>query len=150
MNYLKIRMNIKLLRKLLDKSYNNPSNFIIVKNENNGFNELIIKHDFSKNMSIITILPSSNWREIKRHIEKKLNKHNKIDDCGICYEKMENPVSCSKCANNMCANCYINIFKIGKGVITCPHCRYSYGEKMDDYLIELSIYEIKQKLLKKN
>jgi len=65
MNYLKIRMNIKLLRKLLDKSYNNPSNFIIVKNENNGFNELIIKHDFSKNMSIITILPSSNWREIK-------------------------------------------------------------------------------------
>ena len=51
---------------------------------------------------------------------------------------------------NMCHiglnRCYINLFKHGKGIMTCPHCRYSWGVETPEYMIELCVDEIKHKL----
>ena len=35
---------------------------------------------------------------------------------------------------------------MGKGIITCPHCRYSFGTRMSDYMVEAGVNEIKMRL----
>ena len=100
--------------------------------------------------STITILPDNSWKQIKMYIDKKISvQRNGIsDDCIICFEKIQKNVTCPKCTNNICSECYINIFVNGKGVITCPHCRYSYGYKMSDCMLKTMVEEIKHKLNK--
>tara|TARA_B100000768_G_C11266305_1_gene371248 strand:- start:1351 stop:1797 length:447 start_codon:yes stop_codon:yes gene_type:complete len=94
--------------------------------------------------SKISLLPNNTWGEVKRHIDKKIIGF--TGDCIICCEKMENAVSCAKCSNNFCGKCYIELFKLGKGIITCPHCRYSFGEKIPEYKIEIYVDQIKRSL----
>ena len=109
------------------------------------------RHEITDNVevvfrqSVITILDTNTWDEIKRHIDAKLNM-NKDIDCSICCEDMKNKrVSCPKCANYWCIKCYINIYKINKGLIKCPYCRFEYGEEQCDDLLELGVREIIKK-----
>lgn len=95
--------------------------------------------------SRLTILPQSKWNEIKRHIEVKLNQGWQNELCQLCCETLHKRVSCNKCSNYWCINCYINLFKSGSGIIICPYCRDSFGKKVPQNIIEYCIQEIKLK-----
>jgi hypothetical protein len=44
-------------------------------------------------------------------------------------------------------NIVTNLFKTGKGIMTCPYCRYSFGNYINnDNLLNAGIYEIRCKL----
>lgn len=131
-----------MIKKLILKDYVNDK-FEFIRNSETLHIEIIIN-----NKSKITLLRNNSYEEIKRHIEKKITvQHDGIsEDCIICREIIQKNVTCSKCSNNYCGKCYINLFKNGKGVITCPHCRYSFGDTMPEYMVQMSIDEIKHKL----
>lgn len=128
------------IKKIIEKKYND-TNFIYEMNNDTRFVEIIIN-----NQSKITILRDNTVSEILKHIKTKLDSTWQKQNCDICFEKINKRVSCSKCSNYYCSNCYINIFKTGKGIITCPFCRYSYGTKMNDFMLPMAIKEIKYKL----
>ena len=130
-----------VIQNLILKDYKNE-NFDFIRNPETLYVEIIINNNNS-----ITMLPDSSWKEIKRHIEKILySKKTITEDCIICCETKQTNVSCNKCSNDICAVCYINLFINGKGVYTCPHCRYSIGNMIPEYKIQLSVNEIKRKL----
>jgi len=92
--------------------------------------------------AIITILEDNTWDEIKRHIDAKLNSDEYIS-CSICSEDMKHKkVSCPHCANYWCIPCYINIFRANRGLIKCPYCRFEYGYKQSDEMVEAGILDI--------
>lgn len=127
-----------IIKDLILKKYTDTT-FEFIRNLDTLYIEVIIN-----NNSKISLLPNNTWDEVVRHINKKIIGF--TGDCIVCYEKMENAVSCPKCANNFCGKCYIELFRSGKGVITCPHCRWSYGEDLPECMIEPSIEKIKHKL----
>ncbi len=100
------------------------------------------------NKTEITILPNNTWKEIKRHIFVKLDtlKNGISEPCIICFEKIKTNITCTKCSNNWCGNCYLDMFKNGKGIISCPHCRNTIGEKLPEFLIKWGIEDIKLRL----
>ena len=134
-----------VIKNLILKVYRNDK-FDFIRNPETLYIEVVIN-----NTSNIILLPDNNWNEIKRHIDKKIifqrNKRNDIlEDCIICCESIQKNVTCPKCSNNWCGDCYINLFKTGKGVITCPHCRFSFGDRMCEDMIQIAVNEIKYKL----
>lgn len=115
--------------------------FEFIENEDTSLVEVIIN---SKGK--ITILPCNTWKEVQRHVNKKINyDHDHPGDCDICCNKISKNVSCNKCSNNWCINCYINLFRSGKGVIICPCCRFSIGNRFPNHMIEHGVAEIKMK-----
>lgn len=131
-----------VIKNIIIKNYIND-NFEFIRNPETLYIEIVIN-----NNSKISLLPDSNWKEIKRHIDKKIivQRNGISQDCIICCETIQKNVTCPKCSNNYCGECYINLFKNGKGVITCPHCRYTYGNTMSEYNIQLGVNEIKHEL----
>ena len=103
------------------------------------------------NRSNILLLPDSTWKEVKRHIATKIERQSGgHGDCNICFEKIKKDVSCTKCASSWCGECYIDLFRTGRGIITCPYCRYSWGSATPDDMIPICINEIRQKLARRH
>lgn len=127
-----------LIKTLIAKTYPN------YKFKYNNRNEVIINADLPGKSSLITIMPFNNWREIKRNIDKKIAGFS--GDCVICCEKIKTNVSCPKCSNGYCGECYLQLYKRGRGVVSCPHCRYSHGEIASDAELLFGEVEIKVKL----
>ncbi len=128
-----------VIQNLVLETYINDK-FDFIRNPETSYVEIVI-NDNSK----ITILPDSNWKEIKRNIDKKIivQRNGISEGCIICYEKIRNNVTCPKCSNNYCGECYINLFEKGRGVITCPHCRYSIGNTMSEYMVQMGVIAIR-------
>ena len=107
-----------------------------VRNEITGELELL----FPKKRAMTTIKATNSWREIKRHIDAKISEK-KSSECPICSsEKIQKRrVSCTKCAEAWCVDCYINIFRANKGITKCPFCRYEVGFEMSDSMFESGI-----------
>ena len=99
--------------------------------------------------AIMTIPKEDTWDEIKRHIDAKMSIEKQIE-CSICSTKTIQfcRVSCNKCASDWCIDCYINIFRTNKGIIKCPFCRYSYGNRLPDNMIEIGVKQILANSLK--
>ena len=131
-----------VIKELIIKNYTNNT-FDFIRNPDTLYIEVIIN-----NKSNVTILPDNTWTEIKRHITKKIivQCDGIVEDCIICCGTIKKNVTCPKCSINYCSECYINIFKHGKGVITCPHCRYSFGNVMPEYMLKSGVDQIRQKL----
>jgi len=117
-------------------------NVIGIYNEIKFFMRIIINNNLT-----ITILPDSLWKDIEHNINMKLNDlhDDKIKICIICTNNISKYTSCNKCSNYWCILCYIELFKTGSGIITCPFCRYSFGTHTPDYMIDVCIQEIKIK-----
>ena len=101
------------------------------------------------NNSTITILHDNTWKEVQRNIDKKIARFNDEhlqDECSVCFEHTNEAVSCNKCSNDICTECYIKLFKSGEGIITCPHCRFETGSKIPKNMIDLCVEKIKEKL----
>ena len=127
-----------ILKNLIISKYKNTT-FEFVKNIDTLYIEVIINND-----SKITLLPNNTWGEVTRHIDKKIKGFE--GNCPICFEKMIKAVSCNKCSNNFCSNCYIKLFKVGNGIITCPHCRHRTGIHTPEHMINECVLQIKHKL----
>jgi hypothetical protein len=96
--------------------------------------------------SIMTISDGNNffsWDEIRRHIDAKMS-NAKSEDCSICLtpEIQKVRVSCPKCANNWCMNCYVSIYRTNKGLMKCPFCRWTYGKKVPEHIVEMGVQQI--------
>ena len=95
---------------------------------------------FTDKKAIMTIIESNTWDEIKRHIDAKMS--NKQDDCSICSNKIKKRVTCTKCASDWCVSCYVSIFRINKGIIKCPFCRFTYGQEFPEHMVEIGVQQI--------
>ena len=107
-----------------------------------------LKVFFTIKRVLISIVEDNTWDEIKRHIDVKLS-DKKDKDCSICDNTFAGKigrVTCNKCAGEYCSNCYINIFRIGKGIMPCPFCRDTIGVEHPDYLIEPLIEKLRNTL----
>ena len=93
--------------------------------------------------TILPILPTSKWSDIKTKIDEILSC---VSGCVMCSEKSAKNVKCPKCTRDYCSVCYIKLFKQGEGVITCAHCGFSMGRKLPKNTIDMCVFEIKQKL----
>jgi len=109
------------------------------KHEITGDLEII----FTNKKAMMTILDSNTWDEIKRHIDVKMS-NERSNECSICStnEIQKRRVTCTKCANEWCVNCYIRIFRTNKGITKCPFCRYSIGEEFPEYMVEIGVQQI--------
>jgi hypothetical protein len=119
------------------------SNYTGSFNEIKNFIRIIINNNAS-----ITILPDTLWKNIEHNINMKLDilyKDDKTINCIICLNDVSKYGSCNKCSNCYCILCYIELFKTGSGIITCPFCRYSFGIYTPNYMINKCINEIKIK-----
>jgi len=97
---------------------------------------------FTNKKAIITILESNTWDEIKRHIDAKMSNEQK-NECSICStNEIQKKITCTKCASELCVNCYVSIFRINKGIIKCPFCRFTYGQEMPDFMVEMGVQQI--------
>lgn len=119
----------KIVEKLIRKYKPDIEIEIVINRQKNGLMEVI----FVKESTIITIV-TTNWNEIKRYIDSTLAKDKELN-CSICDNdfKKYKRVSCSKCIVEFCGICYINLFRIGQGIITCPFCKYKYGSLMEPH-----------------
>ena len=82
--------------------------------------------------STITILENSIWKEIKLHIDKIIfeEKNPNKYTCEICYNNSYTFISCNKCSNKYCRQCYFDILRERKGIIICPYCRHQTGDTL--------------------
>ena len=132
-----------VILKLVSKKYENHG-FCLVHRRSTPLQELLID-----GVCTITLMPDNSLKEITRHVDKKIERLTQcvnVDKCIICDDIIATNVTCTKCANNWCGDCYINLFKSGKGVIKCPHCRFSFGMEMSEEMVEMGIIEIKLKI----
>ena len=139
----------EIIEKLINKKYT-ENIFIFEKIENviGIFNEIkLFTRIIIDNKLTITILPNASWKEIEHNIKIKLNKikNTKIINCIICFNDVNKYTSCNKCGNHWCILCYVEIFKKGNGIITCPFCRYSFGIYTPNNMIDICVQEIKIK-----
>jgi hypothetical protein len=63
--------------------------------------------------------------------------------CDICKEPdVIKRAYCRQCKSPYCIPCYIDLFREGQGVIKCPFCPFSYGNKMTLFEVMLGCDEI--------
>ena len=111
------------------------------RNNKNGFVEIRL----NDSKCIITIRTDSIWSKIKFQLDNYLKNFSEIT-CGICsIDYNKNKISCSNCNGLYCEECYIQLFKQGKGIITCPYCRNKYGHYKSPDAIERGVKEIRSK-----
>ena len=96
-----------------------PNTAIKFRNSNiTGYLEII----FVKEITILTILPSTSFDEIKQQIDTKLANIN-TNNCNICLQStIQRKVSCAKCSYYWCVNCYKNNFTSNTRHGKCPYC----------------------------
>jgi hypothetical protein len=102
-----------------------PNNQIIIKKYKRSDAYVLW---FKEHKSVMRILKEQNWNEIKRNITAHLSSY-KSTICFICSIEYANKMKrkiCKKCANVICIDCYINIFRTNKELIKCPFCRFPY------------------------
>ena len=95
---------------------------------------------------ILTILEGVEWNQLKRNIDIRIeeckDKRSKFNCSICCLNKEITRVFCSKCSKYYCITCYINLFRSGSGIITCPFCRFSIGHHFPEDMIELGVQSI--------
>jgi hypothetical protein len=125
-----------VMQNLIYLHYQNDS-FDFIRNPDTEYIEVIIN-----GRSNLTLLYCHKWSEIKRAIDMRttgsINK-----SCEICCNSARMVAICTKCSNTYCIDCYIDLFKAGNGIITCPYCRYSIGSNKPECMMELCIGQIK-------
>ena len=109
---------------------------------------IVIKNTLTTDDIGIVIEPNDTIENISKTIILRFNNltNNQID-CPICYDTMDNTdqIPCNECACYMCINCYINMFKVNSGILTCYSCKTEVGVYHPSHMIEIAVNEILQK-----
>jgi hypothetical protein len=128
-----------VLKQLILKAYG-PHIHEFKKNESTGYIEVCFKMG-----GTITILHDNTWSELEKNIGKKLD-GNANHFCSVCSGVKNKLVTCNKCSQSFCTECYIDSFRKNKGLVVCPHCNYSFGVVMSDEVLEDRIDNIRDKI----
>ena len=97
---------------------------------------------FPDYFSMFTITQTSNWKQLQRIIDSKLI-INENESCQICLNNFVTlKINCSSCGERWCIKCYINIYAMGQGVVKCPYCRYSVGDKLNENDFRLGLLDL--------
>ena len=85
--------------------------------------------------------------DLHRRFAKMMNHldHSEGDECEICYKHTKR-ISCTKCNNMICRECYISLFQEGHGIITCPYCRTQHGTYRLPHQVLSGVAQIRQKI----
>lgn len=82
----------------------------------------------------LSVLPESKWSDVQRVIDRKLARDitpDAPDMCPICeHDNVSMLINCNICSNEICGDCYIQLFEAGAGHLVCPYCRCETGYKM--------------------
>ncbi len=94
---------------------------------------------------IVSLLRDTKWHKLKKYIYKRIDEIDETE-CQICNGTiMKIRPNCNKCGNSYCGECYINIFKFGRGIVRCPFCRWKYGSELPDQLIDIGVCMLREK-----
>lgn len=86
-------------------------------------------------MRMISISPQeeSSDTTVKRILNRFRSDVTIKDDCPVCCipytENGAKLARCSRCSMATCVRCQMELFEHGHGIITCPFCRFSFGER---------------------
>jgi hypothetical protein len=89
------------------------------------------------------IMPDVKWTELREEIDLKLRSVYKDKMCVKCGCEMKCAAGCNKCRAQTCLECYIDNFKLNKGIVRCGICNYSFGVRVPDEYIDLAIDDIR-------
>ena len=92
-----------------------------------------------------SVLESSRWTMVQRILRKKMEENNEYV-CEICCESSKTQISCNNCSNSTCGECYIRMFQVGQGIITCAYCRDQTGHRMSTSEIMRGAAQIRHRL----
>ena len=121
------------------KEHYENDNITFIDNDDIGLMQIKINDN-----GLLTITKGHKWNILRQNIDKQLSR--KKGACHICCEPKVNNVSCPKCVGDICGECYINSYISNQGLIICPYCRFTYGEKIPKSFIMLGVNDIRQKL----
>lgn len=95
-----------------------------------------------------SVLEDSVWADVKRVLAKKVNRATATErwTCDICCEASPNRVSCNKCANDTCGECYIRALVAGQGVVVCPWCRGRTGQRFEPHQVTIMAEQVRSRL----
>ena len=99
---------------------------------------------FVNRNSIMSIMTSNTWLEIKRIIDSKISDI-KPDECILCNSNKLihiTKVSCNRCANSWCIGCNTKIMLVNKGLVICPYCKFTFGNVVPPHILIGGIEEI--------
>ena len=57
-------------------------------------------------------------------------------------------LTCNECLKGVCAECTITLFIKNEGLMKCPHCRYTIGQRMPPCMVEGAAREMRLKIQK--
>jgi hypothetical protein len=133
----------ELFKKLIIKTFKKYK-FIFIKDINYLIN--VKFYDNNRFKGSITIIPENNWIDIKRNIMNKISDIEKI--CLLCDNEHKIFISCNRCSQSCCLECYINMFRINKGIIKCSFCNYKIYCECPDHMIDIYVERMVYNLLK--
>ncbi len=131
--------NIKceLIKKLVKSQYKNSS----IKFEQS--NQIDLVYVIIDNSIKFSIMPNVVWSELKQEIDSVLKSIYGKRMCDQCRGDSKCLASCNGCYRKTCLECYIDKFRLGKGIVKCNSCNYSFGVEVSDEYIDLAIDDIR-------
>lgn len=122
-----------------------------------NFVEIILKDSNLETVFKLSITDNCTWKEIKLKIDHFFNKYNKIIKkkkkncnknciCILCNNKFINDkfMTCVGCSGIWCIECYVKSYINGNGIITCPFCKFKYGQNVPEYLLSTGVNKIRE------
>lgn len=126
-----------IIKKLIKSQYKNS----LVKFEQ--LNKISLIHVVIDNRIKFALMPNIKWNEIKKEIDLKLKCAYGEKICSKCMSEMKCVTICNNCSSQTCLECYIDSFRLNKGIIKCEICNYLFGIKIPDKYIDLAIDDIR-------
>ena len=126
---INIDIFIEKIRRLV---YNEKIEIETIKNS-----ELINIH-FINRYKMMTLQIDDSWREIYKFMKVSKERNEFLEFiCPICMESKNNGIlTCHNCLKGKCAECVITLFIKNEGLMICPYCRYTIGQKMSQYKVK--------------
>ena len=126
-----------IIKKLIKSQYKNSSIKFVQLNKID-----LVYVIFDKTIKF-AIMPDVKWTELRKEIDFKLRDIYKEKICKKCGCKIKCVAGCNNCGTQTCLECYIDNFKLNKGIIRCEICNYSFGVRVPDEYIDLAIDDIR-------
>lgn len=126
-----------IIKKLIKSHYKNSSIKFV------QLNKIDLVYVIFDDKIKFAIMPDVKWSELKEEINEKLKDVYKEKICSKCSCEMKCIAECNKCKTQTCLECYIDNFKLNKGIIKCGSCNYLFGVQVPDEYIDLAIDDIR-------
>lgn len=126
--------NMQLMHTLIERSYPDvPFSFAWggVPSKEGGYDPYLCVTKEGALSFRLSVLADSTWADVQRVINCKLERNHTVPNaCSICgHDSVATLINCNMCSNEICGECYIQLFAAGSGIIVCPYCRHETGRR---------------------